>query len=150
RRKPVWGAVTGAAVMLQAILSPEAAYFAPAVGVAIIGRDLYHHGRGWHLASFRLTGAIIAGGTIVMGAWAVFLLTTGSLRGFVEFYQLVATDHGLQGGIPIFIDLNQPMWRFLAVAPVASCLLTMLWIGMRLRWRLPITDVDWIMVAAAI
>jgi hypothetical protein len=136
--------------VIQAIVTPEAAYFIPAIGVAIVGRDLYHHHRGWRPASLRLTSAVLAGGAAVLVALLVFLLASGSLEGFLSYYQVVVVDHSLQGGIPLAVDLNLPFTRFELVAPVAGGLFTMLWIGTRLRRRLPIIDLDWVMVAAAV
>jgi hypothetical protein len=150
RRQPAWAVATGAATVMQAIVTPEAAYFIPAIGLAIVGRDLYHRHLGWRLASLQLTSAVVVGGAAVLAALMVFLFATRSIEGFLQYYQVVAVDHSLQGGIPLLIDLNLPITRFEVVAPVAAGLFVMFWIGTRLRWRLPITDVDWVMVAAAV
>ena len=150
RRAIAWSIVLGVSLVFTALVTPEAAYFIPAVGIAVIARDVYCRDRGWRSASFRRTIAVTVGGVIATTPVAGFLIVSRSLGSFIEFYRIAATDHSLIAASQILVNLHDPIIFFAAASPVAATLLTMLWVGLRLRWRLPLTDLDWVLVAAAL
>jgi hypothetical protein len=103
-RKSRWLAATlGAALVIQAVISPETAYCLPAAGLAILAADVY--ATGWRRSALRLTAFTTTlwtalGGFLVGVVLILLLLSQHALPAFINYYTTFVPGHSLSGPSP--------------------------------------------------
>ncbi len=150
RRSRGWCAGLMAALVVQAIIVPETAIMAAGLLATLVVYEWLSRAPGAPWAgSLMHTWCCAAFGALFLGAWAVFLAATGSLRGFIDYYEIFGPGHTLSGAEPAWWVDRQlgPTIEF--VVPVALLLLTVARVTFQLRRRRSWSSRDWVMVAAA-
>ncbi len=149
-RSRAWCAALAAALVAQAILVPETALMAGGILATLVAFEWMGRARGAALApALMRTRWCAAFGALFVVAWALALVATGALRGFVDYYLIFGPGHSLSGAKRGFWIGEQlgPTVEF--VVPVVLFLLTVLRVTIQLRRRRPWDRRDWVMVAAA-
>jgi hypothetical protein len=150
RRRGGWCAGLMAALVVQAIIVPETAIMAAGLLATLVVYEWLARAPGapWR-GSLMRTWWCAGFGLLFLGAWAVFLGATGSLRGFIDYYEIFGPGHTLSGAEPAWWVGRQlgPTVEF--VVPVALLLLTVGRMTVALRRRNSWCSRDWVMVAAA-
>ncbi len=149
RRRLAFG--LGAALVVQAVISPETAYCIPAAGLAVLGSDLY--ATGWRRANMRLrtftaTLWTALGGAAVGAVLVVVLLSQHALGAFVNYYTAFAPDHILTGGLPHLPLTGKYLMELLV--PIIAMLVAFFLVVAKLWLRARLTTLDWLLIAAAI
>ncbi|MEO8898943.1 MAG: hypothetical protein ABI473_09680 [Candidatus Dormibacter sp.] len=147
-----WLAIAlGAALAIEAVITPETAYCIAAVGFAVLARDLYATGgrrANLRLPAFTTTLWTAVGGVTVAAVLLVILLSQHALDDFVKYYTAFAPDHILTGGLP-----HQPLtgqYLMEVVVPVVAMLAGFFLVVTKLWLRVRLTTLDWMLIAAAI
>jgi hypothetical protein len=140
-----------AVIVLTAIVTPEATILVVGVLVTLGCADLVHHRWGQpFLTGFRRTLRCAVAGTALTALWVIFLLATGALSGFVDYYTTTVTGHELWGALaiawPFVGDINSSMWFAL---PIALFLLTVAKVVWKLERRSEWRTAEWTLVASA-
>jgi hypothetical protein len=151
RRSRIASFCTGAAVVVFAVLVPEATYAVPACGIALLVRDAYHAGwpRARALRDFGLTIWAVAGGAVVLVALFAVLASQHAVGGFIDFYVTLVPGHGLEGALPLHITPVSQEFVVWILAPGAAILFALGILAARVRLRLALRTNDFLMVAAA-
>ena len=127
RRSRAWCAGFMAALVAQAILVPETALMAAGILLTLIAFEWLSRAPATGWASSMMRTWWCAGfGALYVVAWVIFLVATGSLRGFVDYYIIFGPGHTLSGAEPgwwIGVQLG-PTVEF--VLPVVLLVLTTL------------------------
>jgi hypothetical protein len=150
RRSRGWCAGFMAALVAQAILVPETALMAAGILLTLVAFEWLGRARGGDWArSLMRTWWCAAFGALFVVAWVIFLVATGSLRGFVDYYVIFGPGHTLSGAEPGWWIGHQlgPTVEF--VLPVVLLVLTFLRVTVQIRQRRAWDPRDWVMVAAA-
>ena len=150
RRSRGWCAGLMVALVVQAILVPETAIMAAGLLATLVVFEWLARAPGAPWAGSLMRTWCCAGfGVLFLGAWAVFLAATGSLRGFVDYYVIFGPGHTLSGAEPAWWAGRQlgPTIEFFV--PVALLLLTVARVTIQLRRRRAWSSRDWVMVASA-
>jgi hypothetical protein len=134
------------------ILVPEMAFAIVALGVVLVGFELYHRLPGAPLVvSYRRTIATFIAGLAGTAAWMAFLAANGAAGAFVSYYLTFAPGHKWAGGVPISGESLENLGFVAAmVIPVAACLLFFLYFVASLRARRVLSIADWVMAGLAI
>jgi hypothetical protein len=150
RRSRVASFGVGAAVVIFAVLVPEASYAVPACGLALVARDAYRAGwpRPRVVRDFGLTLWAIAGGAAVVAAVFAVLLAEHGVGGFVDFYVTLVPGHGLEGTIPISFAPLTGQFLYWIVAPGAFALGAFAIMATRVRLGLALRTNHFLMIAA--
>lgn len=150
RRSRTWCAGLMAALVAQAIMVPETLLMAAGLLATLVGFEWFGRAprSGWSDALARTRWCAAFGVAFVL-AWVLFLVASGALRGFVDYYLIFGPGHTLSGAEPAWWVGKQlgPTVEF--IVPVALLLLTILRVTVQLRRRRPWSSRDWVMVAAA-
>jgi hypothetical protein len=150
-RTPSWprAAALAGLLLVQAVLSPEAAVAIPAVLVSLGLFELSSFQRTRpFLVNFRRTARTAAAGTLGLALLFSVFAALRILDDFVFFYRTFLSDHVLTGGIPMHWWSTR--FRIAAIAPVVAVILAIWFFAT--AWRLrrsPAID-DWVMGALAI
>jgi hypothetical protein len=141
----------GAAVVVFAVLAPEATYAVLACGIALLARDAYHAGwpRVRAVRDFGLTLWAVAGGAVVILAVFAVLAAEHAFGGFIDFYVTQVSGHGLEGSIPISWTPMTQQFGYWMLAPGVAVLLVVGILAARVRLGLPLRTNHFLMVAAA-
>ncbi|HUY23055.1 MAG TPA: hypothetical protein VMV22_12040, partial [Acidimicrobiales bacterium] len=150
RRSRGWCAGLMAALAVQAIVVPESGLMAAGVLATLVafewlGRD---PADGWAGSMMRTRWCAGFGALLVM-AWVVFLVATGSLRGFVDYYLIFGPGHALSGTVPATWIGTNLGYTVELVVPVVLLTLTIVRAAYLVHVRRPWDSRDWVMVAAA-
>lgn len=132
------------------IVTPEAALCALSIGVALVLADAYRaeYSRGRRLRSFRSTGIFVAACALATAVTLVIFAALGAVGGFVLFVRDTTADIWLTGALPL-----QPMVRpysTWAILPVAMILLSFLILAVKVRARVVLGTIDFVMIATTI
>jgi hypothetical protein len=148
---PAWwrSALLGAALVVQMVLIPEAAYCIPACGIILVLYESYHRAPGALAASFSRTLWCAAAGVGVATAIGVYLQAQHALGAFFFYFVVVATGHELTGGLPTPPDRSL-LFLYLAVGPLVAIVVTWVYLVASVLRRRPLRTIDWIMGAAGI
>jgi hypothetical protein len=150
-RTPSWwrAAALGAVLLVQAVLTPEAAVAIPAVLVVLAVFELTSYRRGNpFLPAFSRTVRTAASGAVGLVLLFVVFAALRILDDFLFFYRTFLADHVLTGGIPLHWWSTR--FRVSALAPVVAVILAIWFFATALRARRrPVLD-DWVMAALAI
>ncbi|MFI5312803.1 MAG: hypothetical protein ACHQ06_01410 [Candidatus Dormibacteria bacterium] len=151
RRSSRLAAALGAAVVIQAVISPETAYCVPAIGIAIFAADVY--ATGWRRSAMRLSAFTttlwtVLGAVLVGVVFLAVLLSQHALADFINYYTAFVPGHILSGGAPhvplTVLDVEE------AVLPIVAMLAALVLVVAKLWLRLRLTTLNWMLVAAAI
>ena len=147
RRPTVVRAVAFATILAaQVIVTPEALTVAAAFVGTLFLFELYYYERGTGLvAGFRRTLSWLAVTSMLLVAWAIFLLPFGALDDWWFSYRALIPGHVLTGGIPLRVLRTQ----FEVWAPVVLVLVSIAFVLVRTRQRKPLAYQDWAMIAVA-
>ena len=151
-RRSLWlSAGLGAALIAQAIVTPEAAYCLPACGAVIILYELTRRRRGVGLLeSFARALATAAGGLAVLLVFTLWLVTHNTLGSFIFYYQIAAPGHALTGTFPVNPRGWDLAFGFVALSPTVAFLLAFWYYAARFLRRQPLDTADWIAAAATL
>jgi hypothetical protein len=149
RRSISWTAGLTVVLFAQAVLVPETSYLVVAVLVALVLCDFVHRvpGEAWTRSFRRTIWTVATGVTLVLG-FAIFLLSTRSLSGFVDYYRVFAPGHDAAGAVPASSATGAKDWVKFGVA-VGLVLLTGWSAIARFRARRSWTSRDWVVLAYA-
>ena len=150
-RKPSWprAAALASVLVLQAVLTPEAAVAIPAVLIVLGAFELssYRRERPF-LVNFRRTAQVVACGALGLALVLAVFGALGILDDFVFFYRTFLSDHALTGGIPL--RWWDDRYRVAAIAPVVTVILAIWFFAIAWRLRRPPAIDDWVMAALAL
>jgi hypothetical protein len=117
----------------------------------LIVAELVHRPIREHLAasfSRSLRCAALGAGFVLI--WVLFLAVTGTLAGFVAYYQTTVSGHELWGAYSPQWSLTGDPWTTIEFAlPVALFLLTIWKVVVKLRRRTPWRTIEWVIVASS-
>lgn len=139
-------------LVLECALVPEMALMAIAFLVVALGRDLAvaPAGARWR-ERFALSWHLFLSGLVGTALVCCYLLATGSLSAFVDYYRLFGSDHALWGAKPISWPLTgQLRFSVYFVLPVVVMLAAIVRIVALVRTRRALTSRDWTMLACAL
>ncbi len=151
RRSRIASFCTGAAVVIFAVLVPEATYAVPACGIALLARDAYHAGwpRARVLRDFGLTLWAVVGGAVVLAVLFVVLASQHAVGGLIDFYVTLVPGHGLEGALPLSFAPRTQEFLVWAMAPGVGILFVLGILAVRGRLRQSVRTNDFLMIAAA-
>jgi hypothetical protein len=145
------GAALGVSLMVQAILVPESAYSIPACGVVLILFEVANRHPGERLVSrFPRTLGCIAGGASAALIFGGVLAVEHAAADFAFYYLVFVPGHALTGGYPIEFHKKDPLFAYLAVAPVAALLIAAWYFGALFVGRRQPTNQEWVIAASAV
>lgn len=139
-------------LVLECALVPEMALMAIAFLVVAVGRDLAvaPAGARWR-RRFGLTRRLVVSGLVGTALLCGYLVATGSLSAFVDYYRLFGSDHALWGAKPISWSLTgQLRFSVYFVLPVVVMLAAIVRIVALMRTRRALSSRDWTMLACAL
>lgn len=142
-----------ALVVLTSIVTPETTILVLGILVILVAAELTHHRWGSPLGAglLRTVRCAVAGVTLTAG-WVGFLLLTGCLTGFINYYLAVISGHELWGALPIpwpFVGPGSTAMDLEFVLPLVLYMLTAGKIVWKLHTRAPWRTAEWTLVAAA-
>jgi hypothetical protein len=140
-----------AVAVVTSIVTPESTLLVVGFGATLLVAELVHHERRRSLRdSFRRSIRCAVAGLTLTAVWALFLAATGSLAGFVAYYQVNATGHELWGANPVvwpFVGDRRASVEF--ALPIALFLLTVAKVAVKLHRRSTWRTSEWVLVASA-
>jgi hypothetical protein len=139
-----------AVAILTAIVTPES--ILPVFGIlaTVPLAELTHHRWGEPLRQgFPRTLRCGVAGVTLTAVWVAFLLATGSLSGFVNFYLAVTAGHELWGALPVALPFDTTAGNLEFFLPLALFLLTVVRVVHKLHSRAPWRSVEWVLIASA-
>jgi hypothetical protein len=145
------GAALGVSLIVQAILVPESAYCIPACGVVLILYEVANGRPGERLLSrFPRTLGCIVGGASAALIFGGVLALEHAAASFAFYYLIFAPGHALTGGYPIEFHLHDPLFAYLALAPVGALLIAAWYFGALFVGRRQLTNQEWVIAASAV
>ena len=151
-RRATWGRCWAfmAVAFLNCIVTPESALLVLGVLATLPLAELTHHRWGEPLRQgFCRAFRCCVAGAALTAVWVVFLLATGGLSGFVNFYLAVTAGHELWGALPLGVPPATSVINFEFALPLALFLLTVIRIVWKLQQRSSWRTVDWVLIASA-
>ena len=149
RATPTRAAFFAGTMLLQTILSPEAAIAGVIFFLAVVAYEAFAFQRGVPLRKvFRRTGLTIAFGSALLAVWCGFLAWHGALTDFFSVYLTFSANHELTGGIPVQ-PTGAEFWLALYVPPAAALLMLGLVATLLIRRR-KVSPEDWGLAAMAL
>ncbi len=139
-------------LVLQCALVPEMGLMAIAFLVVVVGRDLAvaPPGTRWW-RRFNLTRRLVVSGLVGTALLCAYLVASGSLSAFVDFYRLFGSDHALWGAKPVSWSLTgQLRFSVYFVLPVVVMLAVIVRVVALVRTRRSLSSRDWTMLACAL
>ena len=138
-------------VVLEAICTPEIALMAVGIFGVVVAHDLASRrtDERWRAALVATRRTAITGAVCSL-AWVLYLVATGSLGAFIDYFRVFGSDHALWGAFPLQWSLTgDPRTTAEFVMPIFLMLATLWRFVERARRRLPLSTRDWAMLAAA-
>jgi hypothetical protein len=137
----------GFALVADAVIVPEAAFVLIACAAAVVAHDCYR--ASWTTSrlarSFHTTLWCVAGGAAGVILLVAVLARADTVGSFVSYYATFIPSHELEGATPIY-----PMvlpFAYWVLAPAVGVLLGALILGVKIRRRLVLQTVDFVMLA---
>lgn len=151
--RPSWSrcALLMTLLTVGAIVTPESALMAAGLLATLVAADLLRRAPGepWRRALVATRRCALVG-LALTGAWAAFLLVTGSLGAFIDYYLIFGPGHSLAGAIPRNFSLvREPRVAAEFLGPPALVILTIWRSAFLLVRRRPWATTDVLMVTAA-
>ncbi|MEK6252738.1 MAG: hypothetical protein AABM43_12575 [Actinomycetota bacterium] len=141
-------------VVIQTILTPEAAPGIPAVAAVLVLYEWYRREPGTSLVSaFPRTLWVGVSGVAFAAAFAGYLGANGALDDYVHISTNLVHGHALSGGMPPAPSpgsISDLQFGVLALAPPIALLISFAYAVVRVRLRRGFSTEDWVMAATAI
>lgn len=150
RRRVAMG--LGALVVLECILTPEAALMAICVLITLVAFDFSRRapGTAWRQA-FPTTCSTVLGGIAAGIPFLVYLVATGSLVGFLDYYRIFGSNHALWGALPFQWSVRHDLSTTIFFAlPVIVWLGIVALVSLRARARHGLTIRQWCLLCAGL
>jgi hypothetical protein len=153
RRTRIRAVALAALAITQAVVTPETAPVVLILFVVIAAYEWY-----WRSSTttfpqaFQRTIWFAATGIVLCAACAIYMASRGALGDVVFDEVNLAASRTLDASLPYGIDVAVPRVRFdlIALAPVASLLVSFAYAAVRLRLRRPFLLADWPMAVVAL
>jgi hypothetical protein len=140
--------VFGASIVIEAILVPEFALMAAGLLGTLVVIEVVERepGASWWAATRRIRRVIVSAACMCV-PFLVYLVATGSLSGFVDYYRINGSDHALWGAIPIV--WHDAGTRIELILPILLYLVALACMCRKFRRREGWTTTEWTLIAAA-
>lgn len=139
-----------AVLYLTAIATPESLFLVGGILATLVLAELVHHRWAEPLRQgFPRTLRCGIAGASLTAVWLAYLIATGSLSGFIQYYLSLAAGHELWGALPIQWPLSDIGVDIEFGLPLALFLLTVARLAWKIGRRTPWRTVDWVLVASA-
>jgi hypothetical protein len=153
-RRPTWGrciALT-VGVFASAVLVPETTLFQIGILPLVVVFEWCTRQPGVSRAdAFGRTWRCAVVAVISVAAFVLYLVATGSLSAFFDFYVVFASDNAIIHGLPVQWPLGTNLlYTFFLWAPVPLWLFVIVRMVAKLLRRSGLSILDWVMVAAAL
>lgn len=150
RGRTRWTVALTTGLFVEAVLIPETAFQVAAVVVVLVASDVVHREAGTPIRrSLHKTRDFVATGALLTALWCGFLALNGALGSFVDYYRIFAPVHAESGALEVGRYSTPPFENAFGVAVVVIAL-TLGWLTWRVLGRNPISDLQWVALAAAI
>jgi hypothetical protein len=138
-------------VVFLSIVTPEATLLMIGVLATLVVAEAIHRLRRQPLREgFSRTIRCAVTGAACVGVWVIFLAASGTLSGFVEYYETAAVGHELWGAFtPQFTLWGNPWATVEFVLPIVLYLMTVWKVVSKLVRRAPWRTVEWVLVASS-
>lgn len=146
-----WCALLAFGLLAESILSPEIMLFAAVILVGVAGFEWSTRRREDAIVRryFR-TIWTVAFGIVQSVAWGVYLVATGSLGGFIDYFRFLGSGHALWGALPLQWSLSKDLVATTQlVLPVVLVLATIWRISRKTGAGRSWSTRDWSLVVSA-
>jgi hypothetical protein len=143
----LWPFALGFALLVDAVLVPEAGFILIACAIAVVARDCYR--ADWTASrlarAFQATTWCVTGGAAGLLLLVAVLVPAGAVGSFVSYYATFIPSHGLEGATPLLpMVLPYAYWVF---APAVGILLGALILGVKMWRRVVLQSLDFVVLA---
>lgn len=150
RSRRWWTALLVAALFVEAVLVPEAAFQVLGVFAVLVLHDLMTRppGTSWWRGLKKTRDAAVTG-VVLTVLWAGFLALHHSLKAFVDYYLIFGPGHVESGALP-FGRVSTRDYEVAFYVTVGVIVLTLLAAGWVLVARRPVSTRQWVMLGCAL
>ena len=150
RSRSRWTALLVAALFVEAVLVPEAAFQVLGVFAVLVLHDLTSRPpeKSWWRGLTKTRDAAVTGAVLTV-LWAAFLALHHSLKAFVDYFLIFGPGHAESGALPfgLYATRDFKVAFYVAVGLVVVSLLTAGWV---LVARAPVSARQWVMLGCAL